>query len=123
MVGRYDGYQNEETKLKDAIKLLEAKQTLLDNYTQLNNLKSKKALMLVIAPSIEEAEEIRNSLIVNCEFPQQNILQVDSSKITDDLAKELQSIDNLHNPTRIIVAVGMLKEGWDVKNVYVIVPL
>src|SRR5437588_718797 len=34
MVGRYDGYQEEETKLKDAIKLLEAKQTLLDNYTQ-----------------------------------------------------------------------------------------
>ena len=111
MVGRYDGYQNEETKLKDAIKLLEAKQTLLDNYTQLNNLKSKKALMLVIAPSIEEAEEIRNSLIVNCEFSQENILQVDSSKITDDLAKELQNVDNLQSPTRIIVAVGMLKEG------------
>ncbi|CAG8628639.1 629_t:CDS:2, partial [Diversispora eburnea] len=59
MVGRYDGYQDEETKLKDAIKLLEAKQTLLDNYTQQNNLNSQKALMLLIAPSIEEAENIR----------------------------------------------------------------
>jgi len=95
----------------------------LDNYTQQNNLKSQKALMLVIAPSIEEAESIRTSLIVNCEFPPENILQVDSSKITDDLAKELQNIDNPRNPTRIIIAVGMLKEGWDVKNVYVIVPL
>jgi len=123
MVGRYDGYQDEETKLKDAIKLLNAKQTLLDNYTQQNNLKSQKALMLLIAPSIEEAENIRTSLIVNCEFPQENILQVDSSKITDDLAKELQNIDNPHNLARIIIAVGMLKEGWDVKNVYVIVPL
>ncbi|RIA79675.1 hypothetical protein C1645_840161, partial [Glomus cerebriforme] len=110
MVGRHDGYQEEETKLKDAIKLLNAKQTLLDNYNQQNNLSSQKALMLTIAPSIEEAESIRASLIVNCQFPPQNILQVDSSKITDDLAQELQNIDNPVNPTRIIVAVGMLKE-------------
>ena len=111
MVGRHDGYQEEETKLKDAIKLLNAKQTLLNNYAQQNNLKSQKALMLTIAPSIEEAESIRASLIVNCQFPFLNILQVDSSKITDDLAQELQNIDNPHNPTRIIIAVGMLKEG------------
>jgi len=123
MVGRHDGYQDEETKLKDAIKLLNAKQTLLDNYTQQKNLPSQKALMLTIAPSIEEAEQIRTSLIVNCQFPSENVLQVDSSKITDDLAQELQNIDNPHNPAQIIVAVGMLKEGWDVKNVYVIVPL
>jgi type III restriction enzyme len=109
MVGRYDGYQDEETKLKGALKLLEAKQTLLDNYTRQNNLNSQKALMLTIAPSIEEAESIRSSLIVN--FPPKNILQVDSSKITDDLAQELQNIDNPHNTTRIIIAVGMLKEG------------
>ncbi|CAG8705996.1 15305_t:CDS:2, partial [Cetraspora pellucida] len=112
MVGRYDGYQEEETKLKDAIKLLDAKQTLLDNYTQQNNLKSQKALMLVVAPSIEEAKNIRTSLIVNCEFPSENILQVDSSKITDDLAQELQNIDNPHNLTRIIIVVGMLKEAF-----------
>src|SRR6266487_3715539 len=111
MVGRYDGYQEEETKLKDAIKLLDAKQTLLDSYTQQNNLTFQKALMLTIAPSIEEAENIRTSLIVNCEFPSENILQVDSSKITDDLAQELQNIDNPYNPARIIIAVGMLKEG------------
>src|SRR3954452_17530961 len=111
MVGRYDGYQDEETKLKDAIKLLDAKQILLDNYTQQNNLTSQKALMLTIAPSIEEAENIRTNLIINCQFPSENILQVDSSKITDDLSQELQNIDNSHNPTRIIIAVGMLKEG------------
>ena len=111
MVGRYDGYQEEETKLKDAIKLLDAKQTLLDKYDSENNLNSQKALMLAIASSIEEAESIRTSLIVNCEFPHENILQVDSSKITDDLAQELQNIDNPHNPTRIIITVGMLKEG------------
>jgi hypothetical protein len=64
MIGRYDGYQDEETKLKDAIKLLEAKQNLLDNYTQQNNLNSQKSLMLAIAPSIEEAENIRTNLSV-----------------------------------------------------------
>ena len=87
------------------------KQTLLDNYTQQNNLSSQKALMLTIAPSIEEAESIRTNLIVNCQFPSENILQVDSSKITDDLAQELQNIDNSQNLARIIIAVGMLKEG------------
>ncbi|CAG8737966.1 26_t:CDS:2, partial [Ambispora leptoticha] len=41
----------------------------------------------------------------------------DSSKITDDLAQELQNIDNPHNPTRIIVAVGMLKEATFIEQI------
>jgi type III restriction enzyme len=37
--------------------------------------------------------------------------------------KRLESVEDADSPVRIIVSVGMLKEGWDVKNVYVIASL
>src|SRR5690606_39902022 len=33
---------------------------------------------------------------------------------------DLQAVENPDSPVRIIISVGMLKEGWDVKSVYVI---
>ncbi|HEX9540791.1 MAG TPA: hypothetical protein VGA04_21720, partial [Streptosporangiaceae bacterium] len=33
---------------------------------------------------------------------------------------DLQAVESPESPVRIIISVGMLKEGWDVKNVYVI---
>src|SRR6202008_3681875 len=33
---------------------------------------------------------------------------------------ELAKVEDAGSPVRVIVSVGMLKEGWDVRNVYVI---
>jgi len=33
---------------------------------------------------------------------------------------DLESVEDLDSPVRIVISVGMLKEGWDVKSVYVI---
>ncbi|MEZ4615379.1 MAG: hypothetical protein R2867_07680 [Caldilineaceae bacterium] len=37
--------------------------------------------------------------------------------------KKLLSVEDRHNPVEIVVHVNMLKEGWDVTNLYTIVPL
>src|SRR5262249_22701560 len=36
---------------------------------------------------------------------------------------ELEKLEEPGNPYRVVVSVGMLKEGWDVKSVYVICSL
>jgi len=46
-----------------------------------------------------------------------------TKKSLDVARKAAREIDKLDNPYEIIVSVMMLKEGWDVKNVCVIVPL
>jgi type III restriction enzyme len=45
------------------------------------------------------------------------------SNQTDEALAKLDEVEAPGNTTRIIVQVGMLKEGWDVKSVYVIASL
>src|SRR6266508_2489215 len=39
------------------------------------------------------------------------------------MISDLLSVERPDNPTEIVVHVNMLKEGWDVTNLYTIVPL
>ncbi len=48
---------------------------------------------------------------------------VDGSKAPDDALAALELVEDPESKVRIIVSVGMLKEGWDVKNVYAICSL
>lgn len=50
------------------------------------------------------------------------VLRVDITQSEDEITKILE-VENTSDKTEIVINVGMLKEGWDVNNVYVIVPL
>lgn len=50
------------------------------------------------------------------------VLRVDITQSEDDISKILE-VEKEDNPIEIVINVGMLKEGWDVTNVYVIIPL
>src|SRR5450759_487030 len=41
----------------------------------------------------------------------------------DETVEQLMSVESRDNPTEIVIHVNMLKEGWDVTNLYTIVPL
>jgi len=41
----------------------------------------------------------------------------------DETVQQLLSVESRDNPTGIVIHVNMLKEGWDVTNLYTIVPL
>lgn len=41
----------------------------------------------------------------------------------DEPVQQLLSVEDPANPTEIVIHVNMLKEGWDVTNLYTIVPL
>jgi type III restriction enzyme len=122
LVGRKDDRADAATKLLDGVRLLEAKQQTMERYCAETGAKPVNPVMLVIAKSIEEAEE-HAELLRSPAFAQgryaERVLVVHSKKADEDLAK-LQSVEDDESPIRVIVSVGMLKEGWDVKNVYVI---
>jgi len=51
---------------------------------------------------------------------------VDSSKTgaeEEEMIARLLTVEHAENPTEIVIHVNMLKEGWDVTNLYTIVPL
>ncbi|HRR33876.1 MAG TPA: type III restriction endonuclease subunit R, partial [Kiritimatiellia bacterium] len=41
----------------------------------------------------------------------------------DDVVQQLLTVEHPDNPVEIVIHVNMLKEGWDVTNLYTIVPL
>ena len=129
IVGRQDDRSDPETKLIDGAALLEIKQTELDKYTAANELEHVNAVMLVVCKSIDDAKQVADVVGSDSFFGgryRDAVLTVHSDATTDEREAMLEALDNVEapdSPIRIIVSVGMLKEGWDVKNVYVIVSL
>jgi type III restriction enzyme len=122
LVGRKDDRSDPATKLLDGIRLLEAKGKAIERYCSETGDKPINPVMLVIAQSIDDAESYAELLEAKSFAGGRysgHVLVVHSRKPDEDLAK-LQAVEEDDSPVRIIVSVGMLKEGWDVKNVYVI---
>jgi type III restriction enzyme len=83
--------------------------------------------MLVIAQTIDIAEEV-GDLLKQPDFAggtyADSVLVVHSdAKHKEEALEALDKVEEAESPVRVIVSVGMLKEGWDVKNVYVICSL
>jgi type III restriction enzyme len=125
LVGRKDDRTDALTKLADGIALLERKEEAIQSYCGDEEGEAVQPLMLVIAPDIAEAEEIQ-AILQDNSFAEgryaDKVLTV-HSKQPDDALAELEKLEEPDNPHRVVVSVGMLKEGWDVKSVYVICSL
>ncbi len=126
LVGRKDDRTDPLTKLADGIALLERKGEAIQSYCEEGDAEPVQPLMLVIAPDIAEAEEIQ-SLLQDSSFAEgryaDKILPTVNSKQPDEALAKLEKLEEPGNPYRVVVSVGMLKEGWDVKSVYVICSL
>lgn len=125
LVGRKDDRSDVRTKLSDGIRLLEVKREAIDRYAEKTWKPPVNPVMLVIAQTIADAEEV-TSIIEDPSFHggryADAVLTVHSKK-SDEALSLLDSVEDPESATRIVVSVGMLKEGWDVKNVYVIASL
>nr|MBA2599016.1 DEAD/DEAH box helicase family protein [Chloroflexia bacterium] len=125
LVGRKDDRTDPRTKLLDGIRLLELKEQVMASWRRESGIAPVTPIMLVIAPSIAEADLI-TAIVGDPSFAEgryaDKVLTVHSNAPDDALAA-LDRLEQPENPFRIVVSVGMLKEGWDVKNVYVIASL
>ena len=76
--------------------------------------------MFLVASTIEEANEYKDMLAgPNLLGDPDQILLVTSEEPDKTLAL-LDTLEEPNSPIRAVVSVSMLKEGWDVKNIYVI---
>jgi type III restriction enzyme len=125
LVGRKDDRTDPQTKLSDGVRLLELKEQMIERWRQESGAEHVAPVMLVIAPSIAEAEEIE-AIVADDSFAgghyAEKVLTVHSDA-PDAALEQLDRLEDADNPYRIVISVGMLKEGWDVKNVYVIASL
>lgn len=80
--------------------------------------------MLVIARDTTHAKALKEKLeaIFDGKYAGK-VIQVDSSSKEEETVQALLNVESSDEPTEIVIHVNMLKEGWDVTNLYTIVPL
>ncbi|MBA2058251.1 DEAD/DEAH box helicase family protein [Psychrobacter cryohalolentis] len=121
---QYDKEELETIKLMDGIRIHEQTKVDLTTYAYENDTKLVKPFMLVIARDTTHAAELLSKLESVFESRYRGkVIQVDSSKKEEETIQALLNVENVDEPTEIVIHVNMLKEGWDVTNLYTIVPL
>jgi type III restriction enzyme len=117
----------EQFKLEDAISVHEDTKIELELYAKTNNVPLVKPFILVVCRDISHASEIYEYINSNTFYKgqyQNKVLQIDSStKKVEEIEKQFLSLESIANKIEIVIHVNMLKEGWDVTNLYTIVPL
>lgn len=92
--------------------------------------KAKKHITIFVTQTVSGAEKlankIKNFLIdmkkATIDEADKNVLIVTSSPKHEKKREILKTVDELENPVEWIVSVSMLTEGWDVDNIFQIVP-
>ena len=119
----------EKTKLEDGVRLHETTKVELLTYARENGVKPVKPFMLVIARDTTHAGQLLALLESEAFYEgryQGKVIQVDSSRTgaeEEEMITRLLAMESVDEPTEIVIHVNMLKEGWDVTNLYTIVPL
>lgn len=116
----------EEMKLSDGIRLHESVKVELETYARENGVNIVKPFVLVIARDTSHAADLM-TFIQSDEFYKGRyagkVIQVDSSVKEEETVEKLLTVERNDNPVEIVIHVNMLKEGWDVTNLYTIIPL
>jgi len=119
----------ERIKLEDGIRLHESVKVQLETYARENGMPIVKPFLLVIARDTSHASQLLQLIQSDKFFHGRykiKVIQVDSSKSgaeEEEMITRLLKVESFEEPTEIVIHVNMLKEGWDVTNLYTIVPL
>lgn len=118
--------ETDKLKLEDGISVHRDTQQALDLYARENAKPKVKPFVLVACRDIEHArsvfEYVNSPFFYDGDYIDK-VIQVDSSTKDDSDIEKLLTVERPDNPVEIVIHVGMLKEGWDVNNLYTIVPL
>jgi type III restriction enzyme len=114
----------EKLKLEDGIRLHEQVKVELETYARQTGLPVVKPFVLVIARDTTHAAQLleRVQELFGGSY-RGKAIQVDSSTKEEEVIERLLKVEQADEPTEIVIHVNMLKEGWDVTNLYTIVPL
>ena len=115
---------SEEQQLRDAVQLRGIKQAYYDAFAEQNGESKVNAIRFVVCSDVDHATQIAQ-LLRTPEFfgKEEAVLQVDSKHDDDLTQRRLDELDRPESPVLAVVSVNKLKEGWDVKNIAVVVTL
>ena len=119
----------EEMKLKDGIKLHERRKAIVYKYCIDNGLEQIKPIVLVACKDTTHAKKIKEKIDSDAFFGGRyvgKVIEIDSStrgEETEENIQKLLTIEQNTNPVEIVLLVYKLKEGWDVNNLFTIIPL
>lgn len=119
----------ERLKLEDGVRLHESVKVELETYARESGNPIVKPFLLVIARDTTHARQLMTLIQSDGLFKgryKDKVIQVDSSKTgaeEEEMITRLLKVEHTDDPTEIVIHVNMLKEGWDVTNLYTIVPL
>jgi type III restriction enzyme len=119
----------ERMKLEDGVRLHESVKVELETYARETENQIVKPFLLVIARDTTHAGQLLQRIQSDTFFEgryKDKVIQVDSSRTgaeEEEMIERLLKVEHTDEPTEIVIHVNMLKEGWDVTNLYTIVPL
>lgn len=115
---------SEEQQLRDALQLRAIKQAYYDSYTASQNREHVNAVAFVVCSDVEHATQVAELLRTPEYLGRESaVLQVDSKHEDELTQRRLDELDQPESPVLAVVSVNKLKEGWDVKNIAVVVTL
>ena len=125
----YSEQELEDVKLADGLALHENTRVKLEAYALENRVRLVKPFMLVVARDTTHA----NALVAKMESAEfadgrykDRVITIHSNlrgEEKEENVQKLLNVESADNPVEIVVHVDQLKEGWDVTNLYTIVPL
>lgn len=128
-IGGYSAEDIEEMKIRDGLTLHENRKKVVYQYCLDNNLDYVKPIVLIACKDTEHAKKIR-ALIDSDTFNngryRGKVIEIHSNmkgEETEENIRKLLSIESAQNPVEIVLHVYKLKEGWDVNNLFTIIPL
>ncbi|MEO3892696.1 DEAD/DEAH box helicase family protein [Nonomuraea sp. B5E05] len=120
LVSRQDRISDLRTQMADGVALLDAKASAMRAYCKQTKQPYVEPILFVVAQSIEEAAGLRDVLAGADMLGSPDRVLLVTSEEPDKTLALLDTLEEPGSPIRAVVSVSMLKEGWDVRNIYVI---
>lgn len=119
----------DQIKLEDGIRIHEDTKVSLDIYARDKKVPLIKPFVLVVAKDTSHAGKLKELICSKAFFDgyyADKVMEIHSNQRgeeKDENIAQLLSLEDPNNKIEIVIHVNMLKEGWDVTNLYTIIPL
>lgn len=116
-------------KLEDGIRIHEDTKVGLEIYARDEKCRLVKPFVLVVTRDTTHAAKIKTLIQSQAFFDgrySDKVMEIHSNQRGDEKEENIQQLLTLEDPDNkieIVIHVNMLKEGWDVTNLYTIIPL
>lgn len=125
----YSAADIEEMKIRDGLTQHEHRKAVLRQYCDDHDLPYVKPIVLIACKDTNHAKDIRSLIdsdgFLNGRY-KGKVIEIHSNmkgEETEENVRLLLSIEKAENPIEIVLHVYKLKEGWDVNNLFTIIPL